>query len=178
MGSPKLDLLCARTTVTLMGYQVSQRRAQKGKGPSTLRSTCAPGIEPPVGLRRKSSVANSALSIMADLAKKNPGEYRRKMFAVKLDGGAHLAFHQFRERVVSVGVDRLATLPAPVRALCIGTLDGDCNNEISRKPRQAVPDTQCEMCYTWYHERMAQQKEAEILAHLQSTDQLGGTNAP
>jgi hypothetical protein len=176
MGSPKLDLLCART-VTLMGYQVSQRRAQKGKGPSTLRSTCAPGIEHWVGLG-KSAVANAALSIMADLAKKNPDEYLRKMVAVKLDGGAHLAFHQFRERVVSVGVDRLATLPAPVRALCIGTLDGDCNNEISRKPRQAVPDTQCEMCYTWYHERMAQQKEAEILAHLQSTDQLGGTNAP
>ena len=177
MGSPKLDLLCARTTVTLMGYQVSQRRAQKGKGPSTLRSTCAPGIEHWVGLG-KSAVANAALRIMADLAKKNPSEYLRKMVAAKLDGEAHLAFHQFRERVVSVGVDRLATLPAPVRALCIGTLDGDCNNEISRKPRQAVPDTQCEMCYTWYHERMAQQKEAEILAHLQSTDQLGGTNAP
>ena len=115
---------------------------------------------------------------MADLAKKNPSEYLRKMLAAKLGGEAHLAFHQFRERVVSVGVDRSAMLPAPECARCIGTLDGACNNEISRKGSQAVPDAQCVMCYAWYHARMAEQKEAEILAHLQSTDQLGGTNAP
>ena len=74
-----------------------------------------------------------------------------------------------------VSVDRSAT---PVRAPCIGTLDGACTNEISRKGSQAVPDTQCVTCYMWYHARMAEQKEAEILAHLQSTDQLGGKNAP